>query len=213
VATSSGPHRLKKYQSQQGFENDFSAATTERPVVVHEGHTTNPISRREAMQRVTVLLGGVALIDGERVLAAMADAASATRPRTPLRRRCRQGVGTFTAADVAFLDEIAETILPETNTPGAKAARTGAFMALMVTDAYTPRHQQIFRDGMRRSMRRVNASTAPRSSRRGPSRDSRCCSGSTQNARPNWMHSTNCNAHARLSRRRHRPTRRFTISA
>ena len=48
-----------------------------------------------------------------------------------------QGVGAFTAADVALLDEIAETILPETSTPGAKAAKTGAFMALMVTDVYT----------------------------------------------------------------------------
>ena len=146
MATSSGPHRLKKYQSQQGFESDLSAATTERPVVVHEGHTTNPISRREAMRRVTVLLGGVALVDGERVRAAMADAASVAAAQETT---TAQGVGTFTAADVAFLDEIAETILPETNTPGAKAARTGAFMALMVTDAYTPRYQQIFRDGMR----------------------------------------------------------------
>jgi len=80
------------------------------------------------------------------VLAAMADAASVAAQEA----QAGQGIGTFTAADVAFLDEIAETILPETNTPGAKAAGTGAFMALMVTDAYTPRHQQIFRDGMKR---------------------------------------------------------------
>ena len=106
---------------------------------------SDPISRREAIQRVTVLLGGVALVDGERVLAAMAAQETAVAQATA----AAQGVGTFTAAEVAFLDEIAETILPETNTPGAKAARTGAFMALMVTDAYTPRHQQIFRDGMR----------------------------------------------------------------
>jgi hypothetical protein len=92
---------------------------------------------------VTVLLGGVALIDGDRILAAMPDAAAQASAAV-------QGVGAFTAADVAFLDEVAETILPETNTPGAKAARTGAFMALMVTDAYTPGNQQIFRDGMQR---------------------------------------------------------------
>jgi hypothetical protein len=104
---------------------------------------SDPISRREAMQRVTVLVGGVALIDGDRILAAMPDAAAQVTAT-------EQGIGTFTAADVAFLDEIAETILPETSTPGAKAARTGAFMALMVTDAYTPRNQQIFRDGMKR---------------------------------------------------------------
>jgi hypothetical protein len=95
------------------------------------------------MRQVTVLLGGIALVDGDRILAAMPDAVAQDAATA-------QGVGTFTAADVAFLDEIADTILPETSTPGAKAARTGAFMALMVTDAYTPRNQQIFREGMRR---------------------------------------------------------------
>jgi hypothetical protein len=58
-------------------------------------------------------------------------------------------VGSFTAQDIAFLDEVAETILPETKTPGAKAAHVGAFMALMVTDTYEDREQAIFRDGMR----------------------------------------------------------------
>jgi hypothetical protein len=104
---------------------------------------SDPISRRDAIQRVTVLLGGVALVDGDSVFAAMADAAAQDATTS-------QGIGTFTVADIAFLDEVAETILPETGTPGAKAARTGAFMALMVTDAYTPGNQQIFRDGMRR---------------------------------------------------------------
>ena len=61
-----------------------------------------------------------------------------------------QGTGLFSVADVALLDEIAETILPETSTPGAKAAKTGAFMALMVTSAYTERDRDVFRDGMRR---------------------------------------------------------------
>ena len=108
---------------------------------------SDPISRREAVQRVTVLLAGAALVDGDRILAAM--------PRAHARdaaaqAAAAQGVGTFTAAEIAFLDEVADTILPDTSTPGAKAARTGAFMALMVTEAYTPRNQQIFRDGMKR---------------------------------------------------------------
>jgi hypothetical protein len=58
-------------------------------------------------------------------------------------------VGEFTPADVAFLDEVADTMLPATGTPGAKAARTGAFMALMATEAYTDLERKIFRDGMR----------------------------------------------------------------
>jgi len=100
------------------------------------------ITRRDAWRRVSVLLGGVALVGGERLFAAPIDDAA-------LDQAMAQGVGDFSAAEVALLDEIAETILPATSTPGAKAAKTGAFMALMVTEAYTPRDQQIFRDGMR----------------------------------------------------------------
>jgi hypothetical protein len=65
----------------------------------------------------------------------------------------------FTAAQIALLDEIAETILPATKTPGAKAAKTGAFMALMVTDSYGPDEQRVFREGMgkvERAMQRAN---------------------------------------------------------
>ncbi len=98
------------------------------------------ITRREAIQRVTALLGGFALVGGSSLLA------SCARDRTA----AKAGVGTFTAADVAFLDEIAETILPETKTPGAKAANVGAFMALMVTDSYKPEDQATFRAGMQR---------------------------------------------------------------
>lgn len=54
----------------------------------------------------------------------------------------------FSAADVDYLDEIAETILPETNTPGAKAARVGQFMTIMVNDCYDEKEQKIFRNGM-----------------------------------------------------------------
>ena len=92
--------------------------------------------------RVTALLGGAALAGGDRLLAFTFDDAA-------LSRTMAQGAGAFTAADVALLDEIAETILPETSTPGAKAAKTGAFMALMVTDVYTEAQRQVFLDGMR----------------------------------------------------------------
>jgi hypothetical protein len=100
------------------------------------------LTRREAMHRVMALMGGLALVAEERLFAYSVDDAA-------LAQATSHGVGTFTAADVAVLDEIAETILPQTSTPGAKAAKTGAFMALMVTDVYTDRDQQVFRDGMR----------------------------------------------------------------
>jgi hypothetical protein len=107
------------------------------------------INRREAIRRVSALLGGVAFVGGNSLLAA------AEKTDTALER----GLGNFSAQDVAYLDEIAETILPATKTPGAKAAKTGAFMALMVTDCYSPAEQKVFRDGMRKvdeAMRNTN---------------------------------------------------------
>ena len=96
------------------------------------------ISRRDAIRRVSAVLGGAAFVGGSRLLAALGtrDVSAATS-------------GEFTAAQIAFLDEIAETILPATKTPGAKAAATGAFMAVMVTDAYSPAERAVFLEGMR----------------------------------------------------------------
>ena len=54
----------------------------------------------------------------------------------------------FSDADIGTLDEIAETILPRTKTPGAKDAGTGAFMATFVSDCYTTRQQATFRAGL-----------------------------------------------------------------
>ena len=100
------------------------------------------ITRREVIQRVAAMLGGAALVGGDRLLAFSFDDEAFARAMA-------QGVGAFTVADVALLDEIAETMLPETSTPGAKAAKTGAFMALMVTDVYSDAAQQVFGNGLR----------------------------------------------------------------
>ena len=98
------------------------------------------IGRREAIRRVALFLGGTSLVGGSALLTAC-ERERAEAPAT-------SPVGEFTSADIAYLDEIAETILPQTKTPGAKAAKTGAFMALMVTDSYSPADRKIFRDGM-----------------------------------------------------------------
>jgi hypothetical protein len=107
-----------------------------------DDHTTGHVTRREAVQRVATLLGGAALAGGDRLFAF-----SFELPE--IERVMAQGTAAFTAADVALLDEIAETILPETSTPGAKAAKVGAFMALMVSEAYDERTRQVFQQGLR----------------------------------------------------------------
>ena len=93
------------------------------------------VTRREAILRVSALLGGAVLIGQS---AWLAGCTSAPRASSNL----------FTESDVALLDEIADTILPPTKTPGAKAAGVGPFIALMVTDTYDPREQRIFVEGL-----------------------------------------------------------------
>jgi inactivated superfamily I helicase len=96
--------------------------------------SANLLTRREALRRVSVLLGGAALI-GESVWLAAEAAPSASK-------------SLFSASEVTLLDEVADTILPATSTPGAKAAGVGPFIALMVTDVYDARQQKIFRTGL-----------------------------------------------------------------
>lgn len=104
------------------------------------------VTRREAILRVSAMLGGVALVGQGAMLAGCAPA---PQSETPSPQGAPVGDDAlFSEEDIALLDEIAETILPETETPGAKAAGVGPFMALMVTDCYWPDEQRIFRDGM-----------------------------------------------------------------
>jgi len=107
------------------------------------------IARREAIKRVSVLLGGVAFVGGSQLLTACAGDRPPTADSTQVAAKGPAPIGTFSVEDQQWLDEVADTMLPTTaKSPGAKAAATGPFMALMVTDTYTPDDQQIFRDGM-----------------------------------------------------------------
>ena len=95
------------------------------------------MNRRDALSRVALILGGTvvganAFLEGCKPADKKAAAAR-----------------TFSDGDSAYLDEIADTIIPTTNTPCAKAAKVGAFMTVMVNDCYDEKDQQIFFDGMK----------------------------------------------------------------
>jgi hypothetical protein len=94
------------------------------------------ITRRAALQRVGALFGGAALVGGTALLEGCANYNPGSAPDL------------FSAADIGLLDEIAETILPATASPGAKAAGTGRFIAVMVNDTYDPAEQAIFLTGL-----------------------------------------------------------------
>jgi hypothetical protein len=92
------------------------------------------MDRRQALQNVALLLGGT-IVGGSLF---MQSGCKSARPVNAL----------FTEDDVQFLDEVAETILPKTTTPGAKDAAVGAFMTMMVFDCYTPENQKVFAAGI-----------------------------------------------------------------
>lgn len=53
--------------------------------------------------------------------------------------------------DQVLAEEIADTLLPTTaDSPGAKAAGTGAAMNLILSDCYTPADQRMFKEGLER---------------------------------------------------------------
>jgi hypothetical protein len=94
------------------------------------------MNRRDALSRVALLLGGT-IIGGTVFL-------EGCKPADK-----KYGTAeTFTPDDIAYLDEISETIIPTTNTPGAKAAKVGTFMTVMVNDCYDEKDQKIFKEGM-----------------------------------------------------------------
>lgn len=91
------------------------------------------MNRREALSSVALLLGGT-ILGSQAFLSG-----------------CKSTAGdavAFTPEDIAFLNEVAETILPKTNTPGAKEANVGEFMTVIVKDCYKPAEAKVFMEGM-----------------------------------------------------------------
>ncbi len=91
------------------------------------------MDRREAVKYISLLMGGTVVGGTAFLTGCKSDTA---KPQN------------WDASEIAYLDEIAETILPQTSTPGAKAAKVGEFMKVMVTDCYEASHQDAFRKGM-----------------------------------------------------------------
>lgn len=59
-----------------------------------------------------------------------------------------QLVSFFSKEQVSLLDEIGETILPQTDTPGAKSTQIGSFIDKIVKDCYSSEQQNILLSGI-----------------------------------------------------------------
>lgn len=92
------------------------------------------MDRRELLKMIAIVTGGV-VIGGEVFL-------------TGCKTGAKAADAGFTAANISLLDEIGETIIPATATPGAKAAKIGEFMKIIVTDCYTETEQAAFTAGI-----------------------------------------------------------------
>lgn len=89
------------------------------------------MNRRKAIEKVTWLLGGTVV--GAQAFLNSSFVFHHTAVTSDL---------------IDLLNEIGETIFPETNTPGAKAANVGAFMEIIVRDCYSESDRKIFYDGI-----------------------------------------------------------------
>jgi Gluconate 2-dehydrogenase subunit 3 len=98
------------------------------------------MNRRDALTRVGLLLGGT-VVGAEMFMSGCKNAPD---------KNLGAGGTNFSNDDIAYFDEIAETILPATDTPGAKEAKVGAFYATIVKDCYTEKDQKVFLDGMKK---------------------------------------------------------------
>ena len=96
------------------------------------------MERRDLLKMIATATG-FAVVGGHALLSGFTQAAE---------------VQLFSAKDLQLLDEIAETILPRTKTPGAKDAGCGAQIAIQVTDCYSKEEQGWFISGIKQLQQR-----------------------------------------------------------
>lgn len=92
------------------------------------------MERRELLKIIAVLTGS-ALIGGDVFLSGC-------------KTTVKNGEGLLSTDMIALLNEVGDTIIPVTDTPGAKAARVGEFMNVFVSDCYRADQQKAFTEGI-----------------------------------------------------------------
>ena len=104
------------------------------------------MNRRDALARVALLMGGT-LIGADYLLTGCGPSTSGKDTAKDGTKALGSDFKPLDPKQIAYLDEVGDTILPPTKSPGAKAAQVGSFMAVMVRDCYDPADQKIFMEG------------------------------------------------------------------
>ncbi|MCB0648969.1 MAG: gluconate 2-dehydrogenase subunit 3 family protein [Saprospiraceae bacterium] len=97
------------------------------------------MNRRDALQKVAILMGGA--VSAPTLIAVLEGCKSKETSAESV-------VFGFSSEDQNLLAELAEVIIPKTDTAGAKEAGVGPFIELMLKDCYTEGQQQHFIAGM-----------------------------------------------------------------
>lgn len=106
------------------------------------------MDRRDALARVAIIMGGTVIGADFFLTSCSSPAKKDAKTAASDTAAAKEAKPLLDANQVSLLDEVGETILPATQTPGAKAAQVGSFMAVMVRDCYTPADQKIFLNGL-----------------------------------------------------------------
>lgn len=102
--------------------------------LINYGRNRTNMERRQALAYTVSILGGT-IIGAEVLLSGCT-----SKPNN-------QAI--FSQKDIEKLDEIGETILPETdNSPGAKAAKIGEFINTILTDCYKKEEVKLITEGL-----------------------------------------------------------------
>lgn len=102
------------------------------------------MNRREAIARVSWIMGG-AVVGAELFISGCS-------------RKPTHDLEYLILADTQLLlEELVETILPTTDSPGAKEAGVAAFIPVMVRDCYSPKDQKVFLEGLTQLEERSNS--------------------------------------------------------
>lgn len=98
--------------------------------------TDHFIPRREALQRLAILVGGTLSLPVQAALRG---------------EILNSGPIQFTAKQQLLITDLAEVIMPATNTPGAKAAGVDKFIGHVIENCTAPNQQEVFRQGLQQT--------------------------------------------------------------
>ena len=102
---------------------------------------SDSINRRQALQQVAVLLGGV--ISAPTLAGVLSTATRRAWAASP-----QWAPRTLSAAQLELVATVAEHIIPETDTPGARAAGVHRFVDTLLTDHYPATERDRFLAGL-----------------------------------------------------------------